>query len=464
MKKTLIPFVLLLATVVPLRAQWWQGYSERTGLVLSLYVCDTGVVLYSPLQTDQPIPASQWSLQDDTLRLKCHSIGFSATLAWRDSLWTGYWKQGLLKEDIVFHPTDTLLVLRRPQEPVAPYRFEEEEVVADYTDSRGNEVHLEGTLTYPRFDPKLARMGVGDRHPCIVLVSGSGQQDRNEEIMRHKPFLVLADYLAQRGIAVLRYDDRGVGGSLCTTSAQAGSCLDSADTRLLSEDAEAMFRAARRNRHVDTARLGMGGHSEGGAIAPMVAARNKDVKFVVMMAGQGVSGTELLVDQNRALFRAKGVSERLCNLRAECMRDLLALPAGSKTSDYTIYIEQYTQNLTKAEADSIGLGKKMVGTLRQQLRTPWMRSFLKLEPASYLPLVKCPILAMNGAKDCQVTSERNLHAIMNLTSGHAECMELPDLNHLFQHCTTGSADEYIFIEETFAPEAMKAIADWILRH
>ena len=270
-----IAMVMMLCVGLTAHAQWFTGMSQKTGLVLCLHLTDSMAELYSPLQSQEAIPASTWNLRGDTLRMECKSIGLKTVLARHGDGWQGYWKQGIMKEDISFAAADTLFQLRRPQTPVAPYRFAEETVTADYTDSQGNAVHLEGTLTYPKG---------GGRYPCVVMVSGSGQQNRDEEIMQHKPFLVLADYMASRGIAMLRYDDRGVGAST--------GALDSADTRLFAEDAEAMFRAVKKNKHVDAGRLGMGGHSEGGAIAPMVAAHNKDVRFVVMLAGQGCSGLD----------------------------------------------------------------------------------------------------------------------------------------------------------------------------
>lgn len=443
MKKLTI--LVLMCLGLTAQAQWYNAPSRKTGLILSLHVTDTAVNLYSPLQSADPIPASQWSFSGDTLRVDCKSIGFKAVLVRRDSTLVGYWKQGILKEDITFLPADTLFSLQRPQTPQPPYAFEEQTVTADYTDSQGNPVHLEGTLTHPR---------TGGPFPTLVLVSGSGQQNRDEELFQHRPFLVLADYLARRGIAVLRYDDRGVGAST--------GPLDSADTRFFAEDAEAMFRALKGNPHVDPARLGIGGHSEGGAIAPMVAARNKDVKYVVMLAGQGCTGLDVMLQQNEALYRAAGLSDRLLAVRVAAMRELLAMPAGSKQKDYKAVIDRHTAGLAKAELDSVGLGRGSAAAMKQQLESRWMQSFLTLDPAEYLPKVKVPVLALNGAKDRQIVCQPNLQRVKALCP-QADCRELPNLNHLFQHCTTGGTDEYLLIEETFAPEAMQAIVDFILK-
>ena len=426
-------------------AQWYTGMSQKTGLALCIHLTDSAAELYSPMQSADPIPASSWSLEGNNLSLECKSIGLKMNLTRRDSTFVGYWKQAFLKEDITFYPTDTLFQLRRPQTPQPPYRFDEETVTADYTDSQGNHVHLEGTLTYPKG---------GDKHPTLVLVSGSGQQNRDEEIFQHKPFLVLADYLASRGIAVLRYDDREVGAS-------KGS-LDNADTRLFAEDAEAMFNALKGNPHVDPARLGIGGHSEGGAIAPMVAARNKDVKFVVMLAGQGCTGLDVMLQQNEAIYRASGLSESLLAVRMACMHELFSMPAGSSQKDYKAVLARHTEGLSKEQVDSVGLGRGTAAAIKQQLDSRWMQTFLTLDPAEYLPKVKCPVLALNGSKDTQVLPLPNQQRVKQLCP-KADCRTLPDLNHLFQHCTTGSPDEYILIEETFAPEAMQAIADFILK-
>ena len=449
-----IILVLLLSVGLTAHAQhWWTGWSQQTGLALCLHQTDSNYELYSPLQTSDPIPVSKWSLQGDTMRLECASIGFKTTLVKRDSIWIGTWRQGIMKESITFRPSDTLYQLRRPQTPLPPYRFSEEIITADYTDSQGNAVHLEGTLSVPH-DSTM-------RYPCLVLVSGSGQQNRDEEIFFHKPFLVLADYLASHGIAVLRYDDRGVGAST--------GPLDSADTHLFSEDAEAMFNALKANPHVDFTRLGIGGHSEGGAIAPMVAARNKDVKFVVILAGQGCTGLEVLVQQNEALYRAKGVSDSLVAIRTRCMREIFTTtvetrPAASPLTvkDYQSIIAKHTANLTKEQIDSIDLRKGTAYALKQQLDSRWMRSFLTLNPANYLPKVQCPILALQGMKDCQVVALPNITGITRLAGNNNKHQLFTDLNHLFQHCETGSPDEYIQIEETFDPEVMKALADWIL--
>lgn len=425
-------------------AQWYTGISNKTGLALCIHLTDSAVDLYSPMQTADPIPVSSWSREGNRLTLECNSIGLKIDLTQHDSTFSGFWKQSIIKEEITFYPTDTIFSLLRPQTPQPPYPYLEETVTTDYTDSQGNKVHLEGTLTYPK---------EGERFPCLVLVSGSGQQNRDEEIMQHKPFWVIADYLARRDIAVLRYDDRGMGAS-------TGE-VEKADTRLFSEDAEAMFNTVKVNPHIDPARLGIGGHSEGGAIAPMVAARNKEVKFVVMLAGQGCTGLDVMLQQNEAIFRAKGVRDSLIACRMAYLREAFAMPPTASAKEHRKLIEHYTASLSKEQADSIGLVRSSVAGMRSQLESKWMQTFLTLDPAEYLPKVTCPILALQGMKDCQVIALPNITRITELAGNKTHHEIFAGLNHLFQHCTTGSPDEYMLIEETFAPEAMKAIADFI---
>lgn len=437
--------LLLLSVGLTAHAQWYSGTSPKTGLVLCIHLTDSSAEIYSPMQSSNPIPVSHWSLDGNNLSIECKTIGLKINLTRKDNTFVGYWKQAFLKEDITFYPTDTIFQLRRPQTPQPPYRFDEETVTTDYTDSQGNKVHLEGTLSYPKG---------GTSYPTLILVSGSGQQNRDEEIMQHKPFLVLADYLASRGIAVLRYDDRGMGASTGPT--------DSADTRLFAEDAEAMLNALKGNPHVAPNHLGIGGHSEGGAIAPIVASRNKDVKFVVMLAGQGCTGRDVMLQQNEAIYRAAGLSDTLLDIRMACMRELFNIPPGSSQKAYKTVIGRHTASLTKKQVDSIGFGRGAAASCKQQMDMPWMQHFLALDPAEYLPRVKCPMLAINGDRDCQVLAKPNLQRIKALCP-HADCRTLPGLNHLFQHSTTGSPDEYILIEKSFAPEALKLLADWILK-
>ncbi len=332
--------------------------------------------------------------------------------------------------------------------------YEEEEIVVNYR-QKGNDVTLTGTLTIPKTTAAGQK-----RFPAVVLVSGSGQQDRDETLMGHKPFRAIAEYFAQRGIATLRYDDRGVGGSK--------GDLETATTYDFADDAEAMFMELRKHSKIDPKRVGIVGHSEGGAIAPMIAARNKKVSFVVMLAGQGCSGGEVLLQQNRALFQLKGVEDSLIDVRLRCMEayfDAMNRIAPEQyDSVFKSIANMYAGHLTKKQRRTVGVLGGDAYLFAQQFRTiPWWRTFVMMDPADYLPKVKCPILALNGDKDCQVIAEPNLEAIRRLArrAKLTTCL-IPDKNHLFQTCTTGAVEEYATLPEDIAPDVLELMSQWIL--
>lgn len=331
--------------------------------------------------------------------------------------------------------------------------YVEEEIVVNYR-QKGHDVTLTGTLTIPNNTAAKQK-----RFPAVVLVSGSGQQDRDETMMGHKPFRAIAEYFAQQGIATLRYDDRGVGGSK--------GDLETATTYDFADDAEAMFMELRKHPKIDPKRVGIVGHSEGGAIAPMIAARNKKVAFVVMLAGQGCTGAEVLLQQNRAIFQLKGVEDSLIDVRIRCMEayfDAMKRVAPEQyDSVFKSIANTYAGHLTKKQRRTVGVLGGDAYLFAQQFRTtPWWRAFLMMDPADYLPKVKCPILALSGSKDCQVIPIPNLDAIRRLAKNAKLTTHLfPDKNHLFQTCTTGDVEEYSTLPEDIAPDVLELMARWI---
>lgn len=423
---------------------WWMSYSETIGVPLNLTFRDSTPILYSPLQTSAPIRPTTWSYSHDSLQFSHTSTGIKLSLVYHpeDSTFRGTFRQGLLKTEMLFSPTDTLLSFPRPQTPKEPFSFVAKEVKVG---RKG--MTLSGTLALP-----TTPMPKGG-YPAVVLISGSGQQNRDEELFLHRPFLVWAEYLAQRGIATLRYDDRGVGGST--------GDFRNATTHDFADDAEALFRFLRKQPHINPRLVGMMGHSEGGAIAPMVAARNAKVAFVVMLAGQGCTGKEVLLQQNEAIFRQQGLSDSLLLLRLACMDSLFSLP-NPTTESVKALLQR--QGLTSSQREAIGMTKGFEYQMAQQLSTPWMQAFLRIDPKEYLPQVQCPLLAIGGGRDCQVLSGPNLEAIHKLTvhNPRVETYAPETLNHLMQHCSTGAPSEYLFIEETVAPEVMRRVADFIL--
>jgi pimeloyl-ACP methyl ester carboxylesterase len=310
-----------------------------------------------------------------------------------------------------------------------------------------------------------------------VLVSGSGPQNRDEEILGHRPFLVLADYLTRRGIAVLRYDDRGVGDS--KGSFQSATTFDFVD------DARAALDFLAEQPEVDARRVGVIGHSEGAIVASILAARGAEdgqaadenskagarAAFIVLLGGPGVRGDELLLMQSAALGRAMGVSEEQISEANRLNRELYSIAMSD--GDVPTLREKVvgvmedpidsTSDLTEQEKDAY---KAQIQALADQLLSPWMRTFLALDPSDYLRKVGVPVLALDGSKDLQVPARENLAAVAaaleSAGNGAATLIELEGLNHLFQHATTGLPSEYGEIRETFAPEALQRIGDWIL--
>jgi uncharacterized protein len=330
----------------------------------------------------------------------------------------------------------------RPQDPKKPYPYREEEVSYE---SKDPGIKLAGTLTFP---------DSGGPFPAVLLITGSGTQNRNEEIMGHKPFLVLADHLTRSGIAVLRVDDRGIGGS------SMGPL--NVTTLNFAQDVMAGVSYLKSRKEINARHIGLIGHSEGGVIAPMVAAQSPDVAFIVLMAGTGVKGEDVLTQQGEQLMRAGGAGEELIQENKKAQKilfDTLKSTADDEAAEKQI--RQALSGLNPVIRDAADAQMK-------SLLSPWTRYFVTYDPQPALEKVKCPVLAVNGEKDLQVSPRQNLPAIEKaLRAGgnkDFKVVEMPGLNHLFQTCKTGSVAEYGQIEETISPAALNLISGWILDH
>jgi uncharacterized protein len=326
---------------------------------------------------------------------------------------------------------------RRPQTPTKPYPYREEEIT--FANPAAG-ISLAGTLTVPN--------GSGP-FPAVVLITGSGAQDRNESLLDHQPFLVLADYLTRHGIVVLRADDRGVG--------KSGGNFAAATSEDLATDVEAGVTFLQSRREVDGRRLGLIGHSEGGLIAPMVAVRDNAIRFIVLMAGPGVSGEDIIVEQVRLIALASGMPAAQAERSASQQRSVMELIRG----------EQDPAALDRALRDrlkELGMPPTQIDTQVKALTSPWYRRFVVYDPAPTLAKVACPVLAINGEKDLQVPPAQNLPAVRKALASNkaAQIDEIRGVNHLFQHATTGLPNEYATIEETIAPEVLEKISSWIL--
>ncbi len=345
--------------------------------------------------------------------------------------------------------------MNRPQEPKAPFPYKNEEVSVK-VEKGGHS--LAGVLSVPE--------GKGP-FPGVILVSGSGPQDRDEQLVGHKPFLVLADHLTRKGIAVLRYDDRGVGKS--TGDFSASTSDDFADDAL----AAITFLAARPE--INPKLVGIVGHSEGGLIAPMVAAVSPVPTFIVLLAGPGMPGSDLLALQGRLISEANGTKPEDAARNAEKSRTILEMFRDNKPEpdiraailaaiEAELAIEPTTKD--KPAEERTKLANESTTQQMMTMASPWMRRFLQIDPTVALRKVTIPVLALNGEKDLQVPPKENLagiaEALKAAGNAHVTTKELPGLNHLFQTSETGSPSEYADIEETFAPAALDAVTAWIL--
>lgn len=332
---------------------------------------------------------------------------------------------------------------QRPQEPQPPYPYFTEEVT--FPNAKDG-FQLAGTFSRPQ---------QGGKHPAVILISGSGAQDRNSNVMGHKTFLVLADHLTRNGIAVLRYDDRG--------TAKSGGVMKGSDIAGFTRDAESALAYLRTRPDVDAKRTGIVGHSQGGAIGLVVAAQDPALAFFVSMAGPGVDGAELIMSQTEALLRSFNAGDSLVRQQLAYQRAMMdAIVQEKDTAALAARIRrnariQYSENpqVQKATAEHT-----FVQQVSSQYLTPEYLSIVRFDPKPYFGKVKCPVLALNGDKDLQVVSRVHLAGWKNGIK-NADIRELPGLNHLFQRCNTCQVHEYARLTETISPAALDAMSSWI---
>jgi len=348
--------------------------------------------------------------------------------------------------------------LVRPQNPKAPFPYTERELTVEHPAG----FTLSGTLTIPNADD----FGPGP-HPAAILISGSGQQDRDESLLGHKPFLIIADHLARHGVAVMRYDDRGVGRSHVPSDRMVELVMN-ATSADFATDAMAIYDALAQAPEVDAARIGLVGHSEGGLIAPLVAQQRPEVAYLILLAGPGVRGDELLRKQLELMWVASGAdADAIAPLiegfgRVQQMivdqAEEAALSEALAALTPMFVDAGLASEIEAAESEGqIDMGLSM-------LNSPWMRYFFSFDPAEALQATNCPILALNGERDLQVWHEQNLDAIertVREAGGDVTAIRYAELNHLFQKCETGHPAEYASIEMTFDEAVLADIVKWL---
>jgi pimeloyl-ACP methyl ester carboxylesterase len=442
----------------------WQGTLKVPGgelrIVFHINKAADGklsATLDSPDQGATGIAVDECAFSNGKLTLAVKTIGggYEGTMK-NDSSIEGKWSQAGMSLPLALKRIAKLEVALRPQEPKKPYPYKEEEV--EFENKTGG-FKLAGTLTSPE---------TGGPFPAVVLITGSGPENRDEEVFGHKPFLVLSDYLTRQGIAVLRYDDRGVG--------KSGGDSKTATTADLATDVLAAFEYLKNRKDIDTKHIGLLGHSEGGVIAPIVANEAPDVAFVVLMAGTGLPGDSVLMLQSQLVAKAEGAADSTLKKSAIAQRALLNLAKSNLDSTALAaklrpLLKQAMSQLSPADSQALSSADTSNQAVEQQIKqvlTPWFHYFLNYDPRPALMKLKQPVLAINGEKDVQVAPKENLAAIeAALKAGgnkDYEVKELPGLNHLFQTAKTGGISEYVKIEETISPTALKVMGDWILAH
>ncbi len=395
----------------------------------------------SPDQGATGIPVSDVTVAGDSVTLAVDRIGgtYEGVLA-GDSQIDGQWTQGGRSFPLTLTPADESDTAPppRPQHPEPPYPY-----VADSVTFRNESagITLAGTLTRPESEGP---------HPAVVLVSGSGPQDRNSEVFDHKLFHVLADHLTRQGMAVLRYDERGVGAS--------EGRFTGATSEDFASDVAAAVRFLRARPAINSDAVGLLGMSEGGFVAPMVHTRFEAVDFLVLMAGPGVPGHEILVEQGAKMASVQGAPSAVVDSARSVQRRLMR---AIRTASDSAEIAARVRPMLKAQ----GLPNAQIRSQIEQVTSPWFRFFVRHDPAPTLRQVNVPVLALYGSKDLQVPPEQNAGpmrtALQGGPSDDVTVRVLDGLNHLFQPAETGLPTEYTQIETTMAPEALEAVSGWI---
>jgi pimeloyl-ACP methyl ester carboxylesterase len=413
----------------------------------------------SPDQGVNGIPTTSVYVVADSVRIMMDAINskFEGVLL-NDTTLAGSWSQGPATIPLTLKKVNELPTVNRPQTPLPPFPYTVEDVEFDNADKS---VHLAGTITYP---------SAGGPFAAAILISGSGQQDRDETIAGHKPFAVIADHLTKQGMAILRLDDRGTGKS--TGEVEKATSADFAN------DIETAIQYLSGHPAIDKNKIGLIGHSEGGLIASIIASRNKNIEFMILLAGPGTKGSVLLADQVEAIMQASNVpgpsAKAFKTLYSQVIHH--SLTAKDTAAAITAAISTYyswKKNAPGTVLTDLGIttdkiDEENIRTMVREFSKPWMKYFLQSDPVPYLQNTNAKVLALNGEKDVQVLPQPNLAgitaALQKSKSPVYEVKEMEGLNHLFQTCRQCTPAEYGMLEETFSPMALQAMSEWLKKN
>lgn len=458
------PILILLISLVisiPLAAQditgQWNGVLKvqnfQLRVIFNVTQTDDGysATMDSPDQGAKGIPVTHTTFENPIIKFEVVHAGIEYNGTLSECKISGTFKQNGMEFPLDLSRQELEKeTVKRPQEPSKPYPYYVDEVRFE---NREANLTLAGTLSLPE------KEGV---FPVVILISGSGPQNRDEELLGHKPFLIISDYLTRNGIAVLRYDDRGV--------FESEGDFNAATTADFATDVESAIAYLKTRKEINKQKIGLVGHSEGGIIAPMVASKSEDVSFIVLLAGTGIRGDKLLLLQQALIAKASGVAEAEIDKALETNTKLFDLVVNSKDDGslkaaLTKALNETLENDTSIKIPNGMTQATFIAMQVDQISSPWMQYFLKHDPAISLEKLSCPVLALNGEKDLQVPPKVNLSAIENaLKQGGNEnvtVIEFPGLNHLFQESQTGLPMEYASIEQTISPIVLEEIVKWI---
>ena len=481
MKKYILFLILTMSgkaiTAQTALAGKWKGDLEISALRTAQVVMniakdpkgDLSATFDDPARKVIGVPCDKITLRDDSLivSIALARALFAAKINADTTEINGFWTQGDYKAPLTLQKIipraaneskPKKINPRRPQTPEPPFDYVVEDLQYNNADQT---IRFGATLTKPKGEA---------RFPVALLITGSGRQDRDETMLGHKPFAVIADYLTKRGIAVLRVDDRGAGKTTGNFAA--------ATTADFAKDVESGIAYLKTRADIDPAKIGLIGHSEGGMIAIMLGAERKNLAFIVLLAAPGIKNIDLLERQGLDLLRSAGAPEKDVAIYQPLYKEMIKAVLGAKDSAQADKRATHAFKNWQAKAgpevvlrttnvtDAASLQKYIAATVRSA-NAPWYKYFVAYDPADNLRRVACPVLALNGSKDIQVASAENLAAIKaGLAKSPApsfRTLELQGLNHLFQRCAKCSYSEYGQLEETFSPDALTLIGDWIIK-
>lgn len=459
----LLVLILCLFSIKSFSQETTSWYGElslpNASLPITLKIenaADTTIILMgSPSQTKEMFSVTKQKLTQDSIlfTIKDLNIVFKGRYNdTKDTIFSSF-KQGFLQKELVLVKTKELYETKRPQEPQPPYPYIEEELSFRV---EGVNYEFNGTLTLPN------KEGV---FPCVILISGSGTQNRDEEIMGHKPFKVIADYLTRNNIAVFRYDDRGWKGDITDSTIINATTLDYA------ADAKAALDMLLTHPNLNPKQIGVLGHSEGGAIASILSANNPKVSFVVLLASPAQKGIDVLLQQNEVILKNIDMPKYAVDMQLDALKQIYNLfKKGYSNKEVEERMNAwFEKKLSKLKPEERKESQFVFPMERRkfitQLSSPWMRCFLELNPYDYMKSITQPLFALNGTHDVQVLYQYNMpqieKALKKANNKNHKIYKAVGYNHLFQQCTTGMIDEYSKIEQTISPIILEEIKEFI---